>query len=130
MLSLLAMHRSRRNDTNTRALPAQGKGHMQQPLRKGVSQRVPARFQPAMTPILNHKQWLTEEQLLGLRLADPVLICALASVSGVPIETSDTIPIDHLYIIMIYKTPSTVEDEFRAQATSVHPEFFGKRILP
>src|SRR6056297_777357 len=102
---LFSMHRPRRDHTNSGAFPAQGKGDMQKPLLKRLSQRVPTRFHLAMVPIFHHQQRLFEKHLLGLQLADPVLVRVLAGIAGVPSKTNDTMPLDHLYIIIIYILP-------------------------
>jgi hypothetical protein len=49
----------------------------------------------AVPVVLENEQWLVEERLLSLRLADAMLVSALALIPRVPIEADDALPIDH-----------------------------------
>jgi len=96
------MHWPGRDNANPRPFLAQSKGDMQEPLLKRLAQRVPTRLLLAMVPIFYDQQRLTEKHLLGLKLADPVLVRAFARIAGVPIEANDILPVDHLNITIIY----------------------------
>lgn len=54
---------------------------------------------PAVTRIVHNQQWLVKEHLLGFALAHAVLIGAFATVSLIPIEPFDPLPVDHQRIL-------------------------------
>lgn len=50
-----------------------------------------------------HNEWIIEENLLSLGLANTVFLDAFSGVTVVPIEAADLVPVYHcLYIINIY----------------------------
>jgi len=54
---------------------------------------------PAVALVLQHKERLIEERLLGLGLTDAMLVRAFPFVAHVPTEADDARPIDHARIL-------------------------------
>jgi len=88
----------------------QRESDMQQPAFIGSAQSVKMLFLPAVSFIQQKQERLLEENLLGLCLADIVLIETLAGVYLVPIEAFDCSPIDHMCILSSYTANSAIID--------------------
>jgi hypothetical protein len=71
---------------------AQSEGDVQQASSIGAAQGMEADLLTAMPFILQDQQRLVNENLLGLDLADPVLINGLATVALVPVKRLDPRP--------------------------------------
>ena len=72
-------------------------------------QGVPPGLVLAVSTILQQEERLVEEHLLRLRLADVVLLGALAGVAVVPVEALDPRPVDHGRMVLAYTAASSRE---------------------
>ncbi len=58
----------------------------------------------AVLGIGKEQQWVIEEDLFGLGLANSMFIITLSSIACIPVKTANLTPVDHiLYIITIYR---------------------------
>ena len=81
-------------------LSAKSEGYVQASAALGVTERVESQFLPAVPLVRYNEKRFVEKHLFCFGLPNRLLLCVLAAVAVVPVETLDFRPIDHARILL------------------------------
>jgi hypothetical protein len=95
MCPFRSAHVACRDNPDQSSLIADSERDMQTPPIVGYTQSLKPRLKLAVTGIIKQQKRLIEKNLLGLCLANPVLLHTLARVSGVPLKALAACQINH-----------------------------------
>ena len=99
------MHVSRRDHAYESIIVTQREGDMEKSTLICPAQGMQPVLAATVSVVSHQQKRFVEEDLLGLALADLVLVDTLPSIAFVPVEADNPRPIEHvLYIVIIYRT--------------------------
>ena len=84
---------------------------MEFPIIISFAQSVLSRFHLAMRDVVQKKQWLIEEDLLGFRLDNTMFFCAFSGITDIPVKACNQRKFNHMCILPTYTSVASHDNK-------------------